>query len=178
LFVARIERRLRQSGLDLHLSSHMFRRTGATLLEEALLREPEGPVDGVYRVVQGFLRHESISTTMRYLESNPGRQRTALERYRRLLPWPDLAPGKFRSVPVGQRPDLAGGTDGTGTASLDRSPRGLRPDRVPESPPSDRGGGAGVTVRLPAPTLCDRASGTWGDGPSPRQRADQSAPRK
>jgi integrase len=108
LFVARIERRLRQSGLDLHLSSHMFRRTGATLLEEALLREPEGPVDGVYRVVQGFLRHESISTTMRYLESNPGRQRTALERYRRLLPWPKLAPGKIESVPETQRRGLGG----------------------------------------------------------------------
>ena len=90
LLVARIERKLREAGVDLHLSSHMFRRTGATLLEEALLREPEGPVDGVYRVVQGFLRHENIATTMRYLEANPRRQRDALERYRRLLPWPDL----------------------------------------------------------------------------------------
>lgn len=91
LLVARIERKLRRAGIDLHVSSHMFRRTGATLLEEALLREPGGPVDGVYRVVQGFLRHENIATTMRYLEANPGRQRDALERYRRLLPWPELA---------------------------------------------------------------------------------------
>ncbi len=106
LLVARIERKLHRSGIDLHVSSHMFRRTGATLLEEALLREPGGPVDGVYRVVQGFLRHENIATTMRYLEANPGRQRDALERYRRLLPWPDLATreGPVRSEQGGSEP--------------------------------------------------------------------------
>lgn len=100
--VRKIEGRLAHSGVQIRLSSHMLRRTGATLLEEALLRYPEGAPEGVYRVVQGFLRHENIATTMRYLEGNPGRQWAALEQYRRLLPWPSPPPGEG-TVGVGEK---------------------------------------------------------------------------
>ena len=65
----------------------MFRRSGATLLEEALLNAPEASKDGVHRTVQEFLRHENLATTMKYLDANPNRQKRALERYARALPW-------------------------------------------------------------------------------------------
>jgi integrase len=87
LLVHRIEQKVRALGFPVQLSSHMFRRSGATLLEEALLASPEASKDGVFRVVQGFLRHESLATTMRYLEANPARQERALERYAQALPW-------------------------------------------------------------------------------------------
>lgn len=87
LLVHRIELRARARGSTAHLSSHMFRRSGATLLEEALLESPAASVDGVYRVVQGFLRHENLATTMRYLESSPRRQRRALVRFAQAVPW-------------------------------------------------------------------------------------------
>lgn len=87
LLVRRIELRARQKGCAVRLSSHMFRRSGATLLEEALLEAPRASPDGVYRVVQGFLRHENLATTMRYLESNPHRQRRALVRFAEAVPW-------------------------------------------------------------------------------------------
>ncbi|MDE1837924.1 MAG: hypothetical protein KGJ23_15085 [Euryarchaeota archaeon] len=67
----------------------MFRSSSATLLEETLLESPEASCDGVYRTVQTFLRHEDLATTMRYLESNPRRQRSALERYGQVFPWPN-----------------------------------------------------------------------------------------
>lgn len=85
--VGRIERKLGASGPPLHLSSHMFRRSAATALEESLLGTPGASVDGVYRILQGFLRHENLATTMRYLEANPRRQRRALDRFARAVPW-------------------------------------------------------------------------------------------
>ncbi|MDE2045385.1 MAG: hypothetical protein KGJ69_09665 [Thermoplasmata archaeon] len=66
----------------------MFRSSSATLLEETLLESPEASCDGVYRTVQTFLRHEDLATTMRYLESNPRRQRKAFDPYARVFPWP------------------------------------------------------------------------------------------
>ena len=74
-------------GEAVRLSSHMLRRSGATLLETTLLASPEASRDGVYRTVQAFLRHANLGTTMKYLESNPGRQERALERYALALPW-------------------------------------------------------------------------------------------
>lgn len=69
------------------LSSHMLRRSGATLLEDALLRSKRGSLDGVYRSVQSFLRHDNLATTMRYLQGNPTRQRQALREYAAAIPW-------------------------------------------------------------------------------------------
>lgn len=86
--VRAIEAKVAHVGKPLRLSSHMLRRSGATLLEEALLDSPEASRDGVYRSVQEFLRHENLATTMRYLESNPRRQRRALDQYGQALPWP------------------------------------------------------------------------------------------
>ncbi len=94
LLVRDIERKARAMGASIRLSSHMFRRSGATLLEEALLETPRPSPDGIYRVIQGFLRHENLATTMRYLESNPARQRRALARFAQALPWPE-APTSF-----------------------------------------------------------------------------------
>ena len=87
LLVRRIEQRVVRAGLPVRLSSHMFRRSGATLLEEAMLAAPDSSPDGVYRVLQGFLRHENLATTMRYLESNPARQARALVRFAQAVPW-------------------------------------------------------------------------------------------
>ncbi|MDE1822143.1 MAG: site-specific integrase [Euryarchaeota archaeon] len=83
-----IEERVADRGRPVRLSSHMFRRSGATLLEEALLDSPQASRDGVYRTVQEFLRHENLATTMRYLASNPRRQRRALDQFGQALPWP------------------------------------------------------------------------------------------
>lgn len=69
------------------LSSHMLRRSGATLLEDALLRSQRGSLDGAYRSVQSFLRHDNLATTMRYLQGNPMRQRQALQEYAAAIPW-------------------------------------------------------------------------------------------
>ncbi len=82
-----LERLLRAQGFDVKLSCHMLRRTGATLLERTLLRQAEGPRDGVYRSVQGFLRHESIATTMRYLQADPDRQRAVMELFGNSFDW-------------------------------------------------------------------------------------------
>ncbi|HLY76293.1 MAG TPA: site-specific integrase [Thermoplasmata archaeon] len=82
-----LERRLRARGISVKLSTHMLRRTAATLLERTLLRSPQASRDGVYRMVQGFLRHESIATTMRYLEPDPSRQAAAMEAFAQALPW-------------------------------------------------------------------------------------------
>jgi integrase len=65
----------------------MLRRSGATLLEEVLLASPRPSLDGVYRAIQSFLRHENLATTMRYLQENPARQRQALEQFGSALPW-------------------------------------------------------------------------------------------
>jgi integrase len=90
LLVHRIQRKVQDAGVSVRLSSHMFRRSGATLLEEALLASPRASKDGVYRVVQGFLRHENLATTMGYLEANPARQERALREYAATLPWATL----------------------------------------------------------------------------------------
>ncbi len=104
-----LERRMRARGWDVKLSTHMLRRTGATLLERALLRSPDASRDGVYRSVQGFLRHENLATTMRYLERDPSRERKTMETYGRALDWigSGSSPvGASRSV-AGARPDSA-----------------------------------------------------------------------
>lgn len=82
-----LQRRLSARGIDVKLSTHMLRRSGATLLERALLRSPEASKDGVYRAVQGFLRHESIATTMRYLEADPKLQQNAMRAFGLALRW-------------------------------------------------------------------------------------------
>ena len=82
-----LQRRLAARGVTVHLSTHMLRRSGATLLEKTLLGSPEASRDGVYRTVQGFLRHESIATTMLYLEANPARQAAAMRVFADALPW-------------------------------------------------------------------------------------------
>lgn len=120
-----LERRLAAIGVPIKLSTHMLRRSGATLLEKTLLRSPEAARDGVYRAVQGFLRHESIATTMRYLEADPGRQAAAMEAFASALPWgvdpPDgndpEGPAQLamdrpaqRGTPA-QKPRTAGGKD-------------------------------------------------------------------
>jgi integrase len=82
-----LERRLAARGIVVKLSTHMLRRSGATLLEKTLLGSPETSRDGVYRSVQEFLRHENLATTMRYLERNPARERRAMEAYGNALDW-------------------------------------------------------------------------------------------
>ena len=86
-WVERLGTRLGNGGGTTRLSSHMLRRSGATLLEEVLLGSPHPSIDGVYRAIQSFLRHENIATTMRYLQENPARQRRALEQFGSALPW-------------------------------------------------------------------------------------------
>jgi integrase len=82
-----LQRRLAARGLSVKMSSHMLRRSGATLLEKALLDSPNASRDGVYRRVQEFLRHDNLATTMRYLDRDPSRQRQALETFARALDW-------------------------------------------------------------------------------------------
>ena len=96
-----LERRLRSRGMDVQLSTHMLRRSGATLLEKVLLRSPEAAKDGVYRSVQEFLRHENIATTMRYLERNPSRQRRTMETFGKAFDWggSESPPSEERIVP-------------------------------------------------------------------------------
>ncbi len=86
-WVGRLGRRLGTGAGTPRLSSHMLRRSGATLLEEVLLGSPHPSLDGVYRAIQSFLRHENLATTMRYLQENPARQRKALEQFGSALPW-------------------------------------------------------------------------------------------
>lgn len=109
LLVRRIQHRVTRAGLPVRLSSHMFRRSGATLLEEAMLASPEGSPDGIYRVLQGFLRHENLATTMRYLESNPARQARALVQFAQAVPWSGFGAGR---TPGG--PGLPGPSPGPG----------------------------------------------------------------
>lgn len=85
--IRRIGTRIGKEFPELRLSSHMLRRSGATLLEEAMLASPRRNPDGTYRVLQVFLRHENLATTMKYLQENPGRQRRAMEQFDDLLPW-------------------------------------------------------------------------------------------
>lgn len=87
-----LERRLSDRGIGVKLSTHMLRRSGATLLERTLLESPDASRDGVYRTVQEFLRHESLATTMRYLEQDPSRQRRAMEAFGRAFEWDGAAP--------------------------------------------------------------------------------------
>lgn len=87
-----LQRRLASRGLIVKMSSHMLRRSGATLLEKTLLRTPEASRDSVYRSVQEFLRHENIATTMRYLETDPSRQRRAMAFFARALSWDGSGP--------------------------------------------------------------------------------------
>jgi integrase len=91
-WVSRIQRRLAARGIMVKLSSHMFRRSGATFLERALLKSPEASRDGVYRTLQAFLRHDNLATTMRYLEADPDRQRRAMAAFAQALPWDDPDP--------------------------------------------------------------------------------------
>jgi integrase len=77
-WVRMIGRRLHAIGIPDRLSSHMFRRSAATFLERTLLDSPEASRDGVYRAVQGFLRHENLATTMKYLEADPSRERRTM----------------------------------------------------------------------------------------------------
>lgn len=86
-WMAILERRLATRGVAVKLSTHMLRRSGATLLEKALLSSPDASRDGVYRSVQEFLRHENLATTMRYLDQDPGRQRRALQVFAGALDW-------------------------------------------------------------------------------------------
>ncbi|HEV2428773.1 MAG TPA: site-specific integrase [Thermoplasmata archaeon] len=98
-WVAQIARLLGESGVVCRLSSHMFRRSGATFLERALLDAPQSSRDGVYRVVQGFLRHENLATTMQYLEADPSRQARALGQFAEALPWGTSTPERPRAAP-------------------------------------------------------------------------------
>jgi integrase len=82
-----LERRLTARGIAVKLSTHMLRRSGATLLERTLLRSPRASRDGVYRVVQDFLRDENVGTTMRYLEPDPSRQAAAMQALAAALLW-------------------------------------------------------------------------------------------
>jgi integrase len=82
-----LERRLASRGIIVKLSTHMLRRSGATLLEKTLLNSPGASRDGVYRSVQEFLRHESLATTMRYLENDPSRQRRAMQAFGEAFDW-------------------------------------------------------------------------------------------
>ncbi len=86
-WVTRIEKKLAERGVLVKLSSHMFRRSGATFLERTLLRSPEASRDGVYRTLQGFLRHDNLATTMRYLEADPARQQRAMAAFANALSW-------------------------------------------------------------------------------------------
>ena len=90
-WVLRIEKKLAGRGVHVRLSSHMFRRSAASFLERTLLRSPEASRDGVYRTLQGFLRHENLATTMRYLEADPSRQQRAMEAFAHALPWDGVA---------------------------------------------------------------------------------------
>ncbi len=91
-WMGRLERRLNERGCDVKLSTHMLRRSGATLLERTLLRSPEASRDGVYRSVQEFLRHDNLATTMRYLETDPSRQRRAMAVFGRAFDWSGPVP--------------------------------------------------------------------------------------
>jgi integrase len=91
-----IERRLALQGIFVKMSSHMLRRSGATLLEKTLLRSRNASRDGVYRCVQEFLRHENLATTMRYLETDPSRQRRAMETFGSALDWSGRTSGSGR----------------------------------------------------------------------------------
>ena len=71
--VRRLGRQASIGRAEIRLSSHMLRRSGATLLEEVLLKSPHPTLDGVYRAVQAFLRHDDLTTTMGYLQGNPAR---------------------------------------------------------------------------------------------------------
>ena len=108
VWMHRLERLLRAQGFDVKLSCHMLRRTGATLLERTLLRQAEGPRDGVYRSVQGFLRHESIATTMRYLQTDPDRQRAVMELFGNSFDWgPEAVTHGRGGLPNDAHPDRA-----------------------------------------------------------------------
>jgi integrase len=126
LLVHRIGARLQAKGVDVRLSSHMFRRSGATLLEEALLKSPGQSPDGIYRVIQGFLRHENLATTMKYLESNPGRQARALATFAAAVPWPLPSRGELGGAPLSAGADRAPAgvvpSEGTTLSRADRPP--------------------------------------------------------
>jgi hypothetical protein len=74
----------------------MFCRSAATFLERVMLQSPEASRDRVYRTLQGFLRHENLATTMRYLEADPSRQERAMEAFARALPSDGAGGGRFR----------------------------------------------------------------------------------
>jgi integrase len=99
-----LQRRLTERGISVKLSTHMLRRSGATLLERTLLRSPDAARDGVYRMVQDFLRHESIATTMRYLEPDPSRQAAAMEALAHALPWDSTDPASADTARGAPRP--------------------------------------------------------------------------
>jgi integrase len=113
-----LERRLAARGITVKLATHMLRRSGATLLEKTLLESPEASRDGVYRSVQEFLRHESIATTMRYLDRDPSRQRRAMEAFGTAFDWNAPVPGAVGST----RRRTRGERRGAGEAGLLRRP--------------------------------------------------------
>lgn len=87
VWVGRLGRRLGTGAGAPRPSSHVLRRSGAALPEEVLLGSPHPSLDGVYRAIQSFLRHENLATTMRYLQENPARPRRALDQFGSALPW-------------------------------------------------------------------------------------------
>ena len=98
-----LERRLERRGVEVKLSTHMFRRSGATLLERTLLESPAASRDGVYRSVQEFLRHQNLATTMRYLEADPARQRRAMDVFGAALgDWGSTAAAAALPGPLGE----------------------------------------------------------------------------
>ncbi len=153
-----LQRRLAVRGIPVHLSTHMLRRTGASLLERTLLRSPDAARDGVYRAVQGFLRHDNIATTMRYLEGDPARQAAAMEVFARALPWEGTADPPRRGVAHPRSltvPRLAGRPGRRRHAGRHRAAVASGPRGVNEAPDRNRGsagrGGAPRKARRERP---------------------------
>jgi integrase len=95
-----LQRRLESRGIFVKMSTHMLRRSAATLLERALLASPGVSRDGVYRSVQEFLRHENLATTMHYLEHDPARQRQALATFATAFDWNPAPPTDPPRLPL------------------------------------------------------------------------------
>lgn len=140
-WVAEIGRLLGARGVVCRLSSHMFRRSGATFLERALLDAPQSSRDGVYRVVQGFLRHENLATTMQYLEADPSRQARALGKFAEALPWGTSTPpppGAAPSIPPKRDPPMMTFDPDGRVANRYSARRPTRSGSSPRAHPSDR----------------------------------------
>lgn len=128
-WVGRVEESLARRGIRVKLSSHMFRRSAATLLERTLLRSPDASRDGVYRTLQGFLRHDNLATTMRYLDADPSRQERAMVAFAQALPWAGSEPPVLGdATPDGAQPRTPAGSSGRspGRKVRERLARGRR----------------------------------------------------